>query len=380
MMMPTLLVSALLMQFSFAAPPNDFALTMYDSLKGEKGNVVFSPYGVESVLAMAEVGAAGKTKDALVSALGFEAGDEVSEKFRELRAALAGDSKSGCLYEDANALWPDQRFSIKPEFVSAVERDFGAKPEPLDFHKPAEAAARINAWASEKTHKKIPQLVDAGSVNGASLVLTNAVYFKGAWQDQFKEKETTPQPFALGSGGRPKVPMMYQFKKRQYAETKDAQVVVLPYKGNFEMVVVLPKTKDGLGKVSLANALGALSKGKRREVRLQLPKFKIEVGFDLTETLKALGLGILLDKPDLSGVSEVKGLQASKLIQKAFIEVNEIGTEAAAATAMVFVATAMMNAEPPVEFTVDHPFAFALRHSKSGKLLFLGRVLDPRAK
>jgi len=283
----------------------------------------------------------------------------------------------------ANALWGQQGYDFLPDFVSLTQKYYGAGFNAVDFKNQTESARlTINSWVSEQTKQKINDLLAPGVLTDLTrLVLTNAIYFKGNWAVQFKKEDTHDLPFYLGGGKTVNAPLMYRKGKYKYVETDSLQVLELPYFGEeLSMVVLLPKAKDGLA--GLENELSAdkldewLSQAYTNEVMVYLPKFKLESKFLLNQTLADMGMVDAFSvKADFSGIESKKELMITAVVHKAFVEVNEEGTEAAAATAVVFGLKSMAVMEP--EFKADHPFIFLIRDNRSGAILFIGRVNDP---
>jgi len=241
----------------------------------------------------------------------------------------------------------------------------------------------INLWVEDQTNKKIKDLIPQGVLTALTrLVLTNAIYFKGDWASQFKESATKDASFKLGGGKTVQAPLMYQKGKFGYKEDRDVQVLSMPYKGDdLSMVVVLPKKVDGLADVT-ANLTAAkidawTTRLYKRDVYVHLPKFKVESQFGLNDVLAKMGMPDAFDssKANLSGMNGARNLYISAVIHKAYVDVNEEGTEAAAATAVV---VALRSAPRRTTFRADHPFLFLIRHNKTGAILFMGRLANPK--
>jgi serpin B len=268
-----------------------------------------------------------------------------------------------------------QGAALLPAYVDLVAKSYGAPPAALDFGEADAAARRINAWVTERTRERIREIVSPDMFNeNTTLVLANALHFKAAWRNAFRPGITKARPFTLASGEAVDVPFMAQTEHVGYAEKDGAVAVELPYEGGrFSMVVVLPPAgapaaiPDGL--------LEALEAGS---VSVFLPRFRVESGFNLKDTLAAMGMNAAFtEDADFSGIDGTTNLFISVVAHKAFVAVDEAGTEAAAATAVVMA----LKGEPgaPKVFRADRPFLFLIRDTKSGAILFLGRVSDPRA-
>ena len=306
----------------------------------------------------------------------------------------------------ANALWVDQTFPLSNQFVDQCKKNYDANVVPVDFvHNAEPARKKINDAIATQTHDKIKDLLPGGSVDSSTaLVLTNAIYFKGTWQVPFVKAQTQDQPFHAAGGKDVTVPLMKSPNDSSfpYAETGDAQIVSLMYKvangsqeigaGGFaglpailSMIVILPKKADGLAAIEKQADAATITKWagnlQRKPVNVSLPRFTMTTQFELSKTLQALGMtDAFTSKSDFSGISSSAGnkLFISAVIHKAFIDVNEEGTEAAGATGVVMRATAVRVQDPPVEFRADHPFLFLIRENSTGSILFMGRVNNPK--
>jgi serpin B len=381
---------------SFADENNDFALTMYGRLRQRPGNLFFSPFSIRTALSMTQAGARGETAAQIIEALRISSADTPHVAFSDIihRLKSAGDGK----YEMAvaNSLWGQDGAPLLPEFLELI-RHYDSCIKLVDFRDGAESARReINRWVEDKTRQKIRNLISPGGLDtDTRLVLVNAVYFKGMWVLKFQRTDTRDELFYLEDGGNVRAPLMYQQRDRvRYLQARGYQAVDLIYEGgDLSMLVLLPDRKDGLR--DLEKALSAqmlhdcVAKMEIREVKLFLPRFKITWGtVDMRDHLTALGMPLAFTrfKADFSGINGYEppaeeSLFLSAVFHKAFVEVYEEGTEAAAATAVVFgrVGAALYPSKPPPIpiFRADHPFLFAIRDRKTGALLFLGRMADP---
>ncbi len=282
----------------------------------------------------------------------------------------------------ANRLFGQQGFTFRQSFLDLVAADYGAPLEQLDFIGASEPSrVHINDWVADQTRDRIQELLPAGSVTSDTrLVLTNAVYFNGKWKHQFKTDMTTNQPFRLADGQVQSTPTMYQLERFGYGHFDGYQMLEMPYEGDdLSMVVVLPDADDGLAALEAALTAEAFAANVdnlfQRDVHVHLPKFTFRDQASLRSSLQALGMvDAFTDNADFSGIADA-GLAISEVVHKTFIEVNEIGTEAAAATGVIFELTSLPP--PPVEFRADHPFLFALRDRHTDGILFWGRLADP---
>ena len=369
------------------AGANHFALALYQHLRTDAGNVFYSPMSLSTALAMTSLGARGETAGQMYALLGFKLDDKdpMHAGYADLLKAFNADAKDrGYQLSVANALWGQRGFGFMPQFLADAKKHYGAGLEELDFATATEAARRtINDWVEKQTNEKIKDLIKQGMLApDTRLVLTNAIYFKGNWASQFKKDRTKDEPFFLSAGKKIDVPMMNQTGNFKYAANGAMRAVELPYaKEELAMVLIAPEKVDGLAefeKTLDAKALATIitSMRKRDDVRVAIPKFKMTCEFDLGSVLSAMGMGLAFsDKADFSGMATREQLFISKVVHKAFVDVNEEGTEAAGATAILMRPTAVML-EPPV-FRADRPFVFVIRDLKSGAILFAGRVADP---
>ncbi len=365
-----------------------FALELYAQLRSADGNLFFSPYSISSALAMTAAGARGETAAQMEKVLHFApGGGETHAAFEAIQRRLeAVQSKGELQLAVANSLWPQKDYPFLPEFLALVEARYDAGITPLDFAGDTEGARQtINGWVEEKTREKIRDLIAQGNLDPLTrLVLVNAIYFKGSWASRFDAARTEVADFQVSADSTAKVAMMAQTRKFPYAETDECQVVKLPYAGgDLSMMVVLPREPDGLAALEAQLSPERLaewtSQLAEREVRVQLPKFKMTWGAaELNGRLKALGMRDAFDgnRADFSGMDgKTDWLYIGLVLHKAFVDVNEEGTEAAAATAVAMRVKSMSR--PPVEFRADHPFLFLIQEEETGTILFLGRVADP---
>jgi leukocyte elastase inhibitor len=370
----------------------EFAADLYGVLRARDGNVFFSPYSISNALAMTYAGARGPTATQMATVLRLPMGaDRLHRAFGAVNGDVNGAGKSGkSELLVANALWTQAGLAVVPAFQKTVKTLYGGVVTPLDFRKAPEASRKaINVWVEQQTRDRIKDLVPEGGINpDTRVVLTNAIYFKGAWQYAFAEPATRKEAFTVSAGKTvPDVPLMNQRRTFAYLDGGSFQALELPYgAGEQSMIVFLPKTTDGLAEFEktltaarLADWLAGMSP---RDVVVTLPRFKITAEFQLRDALTTLGmpLAFSLGRADFSGMATGAPLALSAVIHKAYVDVNEKGTEAAAATAAAIRATSMRQPEPePVAFRADHPFFFVIRDNGTGSLLFAGRLVDPRA-
>jgi len=388
MILPLLLAAALPAADSSIAPSlNAFTTASYQQLAGGARNLILSPFNIATALSMALAGARGRTAEEMQTVLHLHYDPAYDAAFGSLLAELnkAGNTAGNQLLT-ANALWLQKGFAIQPAFEKTLADNFQAPPTAVDFIARSEAArARINAWTEEHTKGKIRDLFAAGSLDAQTrLVLTSAIYFYGQWQDPFLTSRTAPAPFSLPAGGATQASFMHQTSHFGYTETPSAQILEMRYAATgMAFDVLLPKTVTGLPGVekslapeSLAGWLGQLSS---RNVQVSLPKFRAESEFSLVQALSSMGMPLAFTtQADFSGIDPEHGLAISAVVHKAFVDVSERGTEAAAATGIGIHATAMRMPEPAVVFRADHPFLFLIRDTRTGVVLFIGRLTNPR--
>jgi len=394
-----------------ATATNQLAVDLHRQLATGDDNLCISPYSIQSALAMTFAGADSETRTEMARVLHFpNAGDAIHGSFASLQRSLEEMSKKSATIADeskktggpsepitlaiANRLFAQSGYNFRDSFRAFVKQHYGAPFEPLDFRKDCAGATRhINQWVAGQTRDRIRDLIPAGALNEMTrLVLANAIYLKAPWADQFSDAATKPQPFHVR--GRAPVNVLMMRKEGQnfgYAKREGFTAVSIPYCGNeLQFVVLVPDEVNGLrtleSKLS-ADMLAGCAKLEKHDVDLSLPKFKFEPPtIALAENLQKLGMKSAFDQPSGSAnfdrIAPRKPndyVYLSQVFHKTFIAVDEKGTEAAAATAVVMMATsAMAKRSPPIEVKVDRPFVYAIQHVPSGACLFLGRVTDPR--
>jgi serpin B len=283
----------------------------------------------------------------------------------------------------ANALWGRKGEEFRKEYIDLVAADYGGGLQTLDFGSNPEGARQtINGWVEDNTQHKIKDLIPSKDlIQGASLVLTNAIYFKGNWAVRFKAEKTKTEPFTLADGKQVDKPLMHQTGKFFYAEDDECQLLEMPYAGDdVVMTILLPRKPEGLAVLEKTLDSGGLTmrlaKRVKREVAVTLPKFKVTSTFQLNQALAALGMNRAF-QPDFAGMTVKPGLFIGPVLHKAFVDVNEEGTEAAAATAVIMMRSSIGPQPGPVVFRADHPFLFLIRHARSESILFMGRLMTP---
>ena len=367
---------------------NQFAVDLYAQLDHEQAgkNLFFSPTSISMALAMTAAGARGETQAEMTSVLHL--GADLAQAHAHYHQLLAqwntADPKRPYQLRVANRLWGQKGHPSRPEFLALTRQQYGAEMKLLDFAQAAAASQEINHWVEQQTSGKIQNLIPPGTLDALTrLVLTNAVYFKGDWVQPFDKRNTRDEDFTVSAQAKVKTPLMHQQKRMGYAEEETFQALELPYAGGeLSMVVLLPKKPDGLAELAhtiTADKLAALvAKLTVREVNAYVPKFKLETSFGLKPTLETMGMKRAFSQgADFSGIS-AEPLTISAVLHKAYVDVNEVGTEAAAATGVVMRSMAMRPSPEPVPvFRADHPFLFLICDLKAGSILFMGRLISP---
>lgn len=369
------------------AAMNDFGFALYRQLAEKPGNVFLSPASIELALGMTYNGARGETRAGMAKALSYGdmSLDEVNKANAELLALLANPDPKVDLYV-ANALWGKQGVAYDAGFMQRCKDSFLAEPYSVDFLSP-EAATRINDWVKQKTREKIQDIVAADALRDAILVLTNAIYFKAGWTDAFPVAATRDGTFTTGDGKQITVPMMRRTGRFEYLENEAFQMVRLPYQGQFVgMYVVLPREgvtlKDVAAKLTAGQWKSWTEETRSRDGEVQLPRFKTEYSSSLKTALSALGMADAFDpnKADLNGIlppgATSERLFISDALHKTFLSVDEQGTEAAAATAVIVGITSVPA--NPFKMVVNRPFLLAIADKPTGTILFLGSISEPK--
>ena len=367
-----------------------FAFDLYQALRNTDGNLFYSPYSISLALAMTYAGARGGTEKQMADTLRFlipqsqlhPACNSLDLQLAQRGQGAKGKDGEGFRLHIVNALWGQKDFKFLSEFLDLLAENYGAGLRTLDFiGAPEQSRITINNWVSDQTEERIKDLIPQGAIDELTrLVLTNAIYFNAAWQYPFDEGATHDGDFYLLNGDKVTVPMMRQIESFGYAEGDDYQTVEIPYDGReLSMVIFLPKRGqfDSFETSLTSQQMGNIIQNMEyRQVTLSLPKFEFESSFSLKKALTAMGMPIAFsDGADFSGMTGKRDLFISEALHKAFVSVDEAGTEAAAATAVIMSLTAMPG--EPVEVTVDRPFIFVIRDIETGTVLFVGRVINP---
>lgn len=370
---------------------SEFAFDLYRQLSDESGNLFYSPYSVSLALAMTYAGARGETEERIVRALHFDLPQgQLHPAFNQLDQELAsrgegaqGKDDGGFRLNIVNAIWGQKGYSFLANYLDTLARNYGAGLRVVDFaNAPEQSRELINDWVEEQTEDRIQDLIPQGAIDTLTrLVLTNAIYFNAAWASQFEEDLTSPGIFHLRDGSEVEVPMMHQTDSFRYAKNANFEAVELPYDGHeLSMVILMPPVgqfeafEDSLGSGTVAEAIDRLQTG---QVALTMPKFRVESSFNLNDALSEMGMGVAFEPgaADFSGMDGTRNLYITDVVHKAFVDVDEEGTEAAAATAVIVGLTSAPG--EPVQVTIDRPFIFLIHDMETGTILFIGRVTDP---
>ena len=366
-----------------------FALDLYQRLRTEKGNLFYSPFSISEALAMVYAGARAETETRMAKALRFDLDQtKLHPAFNALDLALASRGKGaagtdgqGFRLNIANALWGQTGHTFLDPFLDTIARNYGDGVHMADFVADAEGSRKlINDWIAARTEDRIKDLLPQGAVGpDTRLVVTNAVYFNAAWQMPFDAAETKTASFTRPDSTKVDVPTMSGFREAAYGDGPDYAAVALPYDGNqLSMVLILPPqgTLDAFEASLTADKLAAMLGGMTEHgVTITLPRFKIDSSFVLGDQLGKLGMPIAFtEMADFSGIDGRNDLLLSSVVHRAYVLVDEAGTEAAAATGAVVGTTSV---PPSAEIHLDHAYLFLIRDNATGTILFLGRVEDP---
>jgi serpin B len=371
---------------SAAKANNLFAFDLYSRYKSEDGNIFFSPYSISTALAMTYEGARGKTADEIQAVLHFPK-DIIALRQSSLEIYQQINKKDK-KYKlgTANALWAQKDYKFLDEYFKLIGQYYRGKATNLDFINETEKSCLIiNHWVEQQTEEKIKDLVSLNDIDiETRLVLTNAIYFKGFWFRQFNKQDTKKADFRISPEHQVKVQMMHFSGKESefnYAETDNLQILELPYEGKDLSMLILLSKADGLKAVENSLTSDNLAKWQkmfsREKINIYLPRFKFETKYFMADDLKAMGMPTAFSRyADFSGMTGKEDLFISEVIHQAFVDVNEEGTEAAAATAVIMARKSAMP-KPVKEFRADHPFIFLIQDQDTGNILFIGRVSDP---
>lgn len=390
-------ISGLMEKTSESFKSDAFARDLFAEMKENIENQFVSPYSISTALVMLYGGAAGVTAEELGQVLG--SGDAVATlnlyaglqdwltKKPELSEKNEGNTPNGDTLNIANSLWPNQGFPFRQEYIRTMQDYLSSEVYPTDYSKVEEARGEINQWVENKTENLIKDLIQPGVLSeNTQMTLVNAIYFKGSWEKPFDKKLTQNAQFTLLDGSQIEVPFMSQQENYHYYGDETLQIVRLPYRENRSMVIILPRDTEKFAEVREAYCQGkyqqTINQLSMRKVNFKMPRFKMSQNLDLNDLLIKMGVGSMFDpeKADFSGMynrGELPNLFVSKVIHQAFVEVDEVGTEAAAATAGIMLTKAMPQSEKPEVMIVDRPFIILIKENISNQTLFEGQVMNP---
>ena len=360
---------------------NKFSFDFYQKIIEDKNeNLFFSPYSIFVALSMAYEGAQGNTAHQMFNILNFLQNDSETQGSFGRIYNLLNQNQVGYKINTANAFWVQHNYNFLPDYINLLQNYYMAEANKLDFSKNIEAAKIINSWVENQTNNKIKDMIDPNALSEFTrLVLTNAIYFKGFWNQPFDPKYTSKMDFHVNSFETTKVDMMsISDCVFNYTETDELQILKIPYKGNnISMLVILPKQNDISivdSSLNILNLNNWNTNFKKTKMNVFLPKFKFNTEYNLNDVLKEMGMIDAFSEidADFSGMVGTKSLFISDVLHKAFVEVNEEGTEAAAATSVVVSTTSMQQI-----FNADHPFVFLIQHEETKSILFMGKIINP---
>jgi serpin B len=375
--------SAGLKERAMATSTTEFGYDLFGKLREKAGNLFFSPLSIETALAMTSGGARGETLAEMSKVLHLPADSQAA--IGGLLQSLRAGPQAKYDLAIANALWMQQGLAFRPEFLAETQKNYEAAMRVVDFRQTEKARQTINRWVAEQTKDKIKELFAPGSLTAdGSLVLTNAIYFKGKWATPFDKKATQDEPFHVSGDKTIQAPLMRRSGRFRYVSGDGVQAVEMPYAGDrITMLVVLPAAPDGLPALEKSLTAdrfsGWVDRLAYKPGQVLLPRFKATDEFDLSQTLQEMGM-----KQAFTGSADFSGMCAepimiSKVVHKAFVETNEEGSEAAAATGVAMVKASAPLPQEPFVFRADRPFLFVIRDTTTGTPLFVGRIVNPNS-
>lgn len=368
-----------------AEASNQFALDLHKLLAKEKGNLFYSPASISAALGMTFAGSENETRQQMMNVLHIPQNSKPWMQANERITSLFNQKLDGFEVRLANRLWGQKDFAFQPSFLELSERVWQAPLGTVDFvSQPEPSRELINEWVAAQTNDRIRDLLPQGVIDRSTrLVLTNAIYFKADWMSEFNRESTQEAPFARSEGDSVNVPLMFQKDRFEFYENAQLQRLSLPYKaGETLMEIILPRDPKSLIEIEQSLSLEQFAEwnesARQMEVEVYLPRFKTSASFQMKTLLSQLGMErAFSDEAEFGGISSQEELKISEVVHKAFVEVDEKGTEAAAATGVIMT-TKMARPQDPIVFRADHPFLILIRHQPSGLILFMGRVADPK--
>lgn len=366
---------------------SEFTLDLYQKIQDDNGNLFYSPYSISLALAMTTAGAEGETQQQIADTLNFELSeDRLHKAFNYLDQALRENNDENFTLNIANSFWGQENYHFEEDYLNTLALNYGAGVRLLDFMREPESSRQtINKWVENETEQKIKDLIPKGAIDSLTrAVLTNAIYFNASWRLPFEESNTVDGIFTLLNGDETEVKMMGQTETFKYAEGSDYQAVELPYQGNNNtaMLIISPdrsQFEEFESNLDTKMLDEIVEKLEDKSVSLKMPRFEYEADLNLTKTLKQMGMPAAFNpsKANFSGMTGDNSLYVTDVLHKAFVSVDEEGTEASAATAVVFGETSVPTKS--VEMNLDSPFIFLIRDNDTGTVLFIGRLMNPNA-
>ncbi len=374
---------------SFHDAVNTFAFDIFKEVHVANGdNLFISPYSIFTALAMTYEGARGETTEEMANVLSVEQDNESFHTYMKNLYEVLNTKNAEYNISTANALWVKENLQLLEAYLTIIREYYGGDATEVDYSNPTEAATIINQWVENQTNGLIEDLITADAISPlTALILTNAIYFKGIWKTQFDPVNTTNRTFETTVGTPVEAPTMSLVDTEDvfyYTETDEIQILELPYTGDdISMIILLPKNNDLSSIIDTVDndMFSAWTESMvETNVDIYLPKFEVETSYKLKDYLIALGMNIpFTSAADFSGITGGKDLFISDVIHKAFIDVNEEGTEAAAATAVIMVTSINGGGSSRIVFDCDHPFLYLIQHKQTGTILFMGSISDPLA-
>lgn len=362
---------------------NKFSFKLFEQVYNKNNNCFLSPYSVFGALSLTQAGALGPTRDEMNKALEIVDDKDTPENFRKLVNDLNSNKDIELL--TSNSVWISKQLKLKKSFAKLSKEYYEAKSESVDFanDKNREKARKeINNWVENKTNKQIKKFLKPGILNASTgMVLVNAVYFKGLWDNEFKKSHTEKADFIAASGNKVSCKMMSNIAKTNYFEDSKIQAIELPYKEkSASMIIFLPKEQSGfdIQKIDYEYYSDVIRSFSEKHVNINIPKFKSEINYELKKPINKLGINkAFVAGADFSGITGGKDLVLSKIIHQSVIDVTEVGTEASSATAVIAVRSAMAVKDQPVIFKADRPFLYLIKEKKTDTIIFIGYMADP---
>lgn len=358
-----------------------FGFDLYQQLKTDQGNLFFSPYSISTALAMTYAGAESETKNQMARALHLNDADfDIHKSYQIYTDSLNTLFKNNTKLEAVNGLWADSNWKFLESYFTLIEQNYNARIENIDMHDGKKSAEIINQWTSDNTHGKITEIVNDKDFELARLVLANAIYFKADWTKSFDIEKTKEMDFNLLDKSIQKADFMFQSDSFNYYADDQKQVLELPYSdGNLSMLIILPEKETGIYKIEESinheNFNTWINNLNSRKLDIYIPKFTLTYEIELNRVLSNLGMPVAFSKSaDFSGMTGKKDMQIDKVKHKSFVEVNEQGTEASAATVVIM---REKSASLNKIFKADRPFIFIIKENNKNSILFMGRIINP---